>query len=352
MSGIRFSGTKTRRSVLTGGAASVVAAFSGMRAARSQELKDVSIAIPGYDVAFSHTFCAMKTGLFKKHGLNVSIINAQGGGRMTQMVAAGQANYGIGAVADVVRINIAGRESKIIAGFDRRLPYANLLIRADNKAKLQSIADLAGMTIGVTQPQTTFWMTAAHFVEKAGVQGKVTIRPVGDFITLMAAVKSGQIAATIATISMLDTAIGEGWGVGLFDARNDQAWQKMFGGTMPASLLWTLSRTIGADTATTSALVAAFAESHRLVGSLSPQEIADLIHADYLRSVPRPLVLQNIADYQKTFWSPTNLIERADYDRMRALMGGGRLFSDKDIQDHGSYESTVDMSFVESAAKR
>ena len=100
-------------------------------------------------------------------------------------------------------ITVAGKEARLVFGLDNRITYANLLIHKDSFAsgKISKVSDLAGQTIACTQPKSSSWLMAAIIAERAGIKDKVDIRGLGDLVTLMAAVKTKQVGASIATMS-------------------------------------------------------------------------------------------------------------------------------------------------------
>ncbi len=110
-------------------------------------------------------------------------------------------------------LSLAGKPSTVVFSLDRRVPLANILVHKDNlgPGRLQTVADLAGKTIAVTQPQSTTWLMAIYLAERFGIKDKVTVRGLGDSMTMLGAVKSKQVDATIATMSMIDAAIQGGW---------------------------------------------------------------------------------------------------------------------------------------------
>jgi NitT/TauT family transport system substrate-binding protein len=133
---------------------------------------------------------------------------------------------------------IAGKPATLVFGFDQRAPFANILVRKqdNDSGKIRSVKDLADKTVAMTQPQSATWLMATYIADRNGVKDKVTVRGLGDFATMLAAVKSGQVDAAVATISMIDSAKQQGWGYALFDVTDEKTWLKLFGGPVPGVL--------------------------------------------------------------------------------------------------------------------
>jgi len=326
--------------------AAATAGFAMSTRARAKSTGKVDFAVPGFDAVQAHLFIAEKSGLFKKQGLDATIINSQSGARTAQMLTAGQAAFAVSGTIDPIRLTLAGKDAKIIAGFDSRISYANLLIHKDNRDKYKTVADLAGQSVVVTQPQTPTWLMAKYLVDTAKVSDTVTLRAGGDFVSMLAMLKSKQVAASIATVSMMDAAISEGWGQALFDVTDKDAWDKAFGGTVTGVSCWTLAKTIEGRREDTLAVVEAFKEAQALSLSASAAEIADMIYDPYLRSLPREVAIRNIQIYKDRFWAASNLVSESSYEKMIGIMGGGRMYTDDQLRAQATYNALVDMSFV------
>ena len=155
--------------------------------------------IGNLDPMFSAGFVALKKGYFKEAGLDASFVDCQNGPRARQMLAAQQVNIVASASFDPMVITIAGKLTKVIAGIDQRLPYANVIVRKEDfdSGRIKSFADLAGKRIGVSAPKSAFWLMATQMVETAGLKG-VEIRGIGDLASMLAALKSKQVDASMA----------------------------------------------------------------------------------------------------------------------------------------------------------
>ena len=197
-----------RRSFLAVSAGGTVLAAFPIAVGAQARAGKVDYGVASIDPLYSAAYVALKRDLFKQQGLEVNYLNTQSGPRSKQLLAAGQITVATSGVNDAVALNLAGKAATVIYGFDQRVPYANIMVRkADfDSGKLKSVKDLAGKTIAVTQPQSATWLMATYICDRAGILKDVNIRGLGDFSTMMGAVKAGQADATIATFSMLDSA--------------------------------------------------------------------------------------------------------------------------------------------------
>ena len=82
----------------------------------------------------------------------------------------------------------------------------------------------------------------------------------------------------------------------------------------------------------------------------SPEAIVELICADYLSGLSTHAALRAAASYKKSLWNYSNVLEKPGYDRLMAIMGDGRQFSNEELR-RVPYEKAVDMSFARKARR-
>lgn len=343
----RFS--PSRRHILSSALASAgVLALSPRRAWAAGKAGSGEIGVASIDPLYAMVYVAMKQRYFESAGLDMSYINAQSGPRAKQMLAANQLIAAVSGANDPIALSLAGKQAVLVASLDTRIPFANLLVskKAWNEG-VRDIAALAGRSIGITQPQSVTWLMATYFADKFGIKDKVQIRPLGDFSTMLGALKSGSVDGCMATYSMLNQAQKEGFGVPLFDVSDQKNWESMFGGDIPGVGCYVMQETIDKKPEAVQALVTALVRSTDYVAASTPEQIVDLISSDYLPSYDRQLALDAVATFKKT-WTRDNMITVTHYDRMIGLMGGGRQISDEDAKSQ-PYSKMVNMSFVKKA---
>jgi NitT/TauT family transport system substrate-binding protein len=302
------------------------------------------------DPIFTAGYVALKKGYFGEAGLDVEYLNSQSGPRTMQMLAAGQILFGATAATAAPALTLAGKAATLIYGFDKRMTYANVIVRkADfDSGKIKTLKDLAGKKIGATQPGSVTAVMALYLAEKAGIAGKVEIRPLADLATMLGALKTGSVEASMATASMMEQAIAEGWGVAIFDGTSDAVWNDLMGGDVPGIAALTLKETVDKRPEVVQGFVTGLVKAQNLINTTSAEEITDLIYADYLNALARPAVLKAIALYKQTVWLKDNIITEEAYNRMARVMGDGRQFSNDQMKS-ATYAQCADMSFVRKA---
>ncbi|MGE4438977.1 ABC transporter substrate-binding protein [Achromobacter sp.] len=341
----------TRRRVLAAtGALAGVTLIGGRVAFAQPKLGRVVYGQGSIDPFFAAGYVALKKGYFGEAGLEVEYLNSQSGPRTNQLLAAGQIAFGATAATAAPALTLAGKPATLVFGFDRKLTYANVIVRREDfdSGKITSLKDLAGKRVGATQPQSSTWLMALYLMQKAGVADKVDIRPLGDLATMLGALKTGSVAASMATMSMMEQAKQEGWGVPIFDATTEASWNEFMGGDVPGIAALTLQDTIQKRPETVQAFVTGLVRAQDFITAHSAAEIADTIYDDYLNAFPRAAIEKTLGVYKDTVFLKDNLITQDAYDRMTAIMGDGRQFSNDEIKTV-PYAKCVDMGFVHRA---
>ena len=302
------------------------------------------------DPIFTAGYVAMKQGYFGEAGLDVEYLNSQSGPRTNQMLAAGQILFGATAATAAPALTIAGKPAALIFGFDRRMTYANVLVRKEDfdSGKFRSLKDLAGQRVGATQPGSVTALMAVYLMQKAGIADRVDIRPLGDLATMLGALKTGSVAATMATASMMEQAVLEGWGVPIFDATQDAVWNEFMGGDVPGIAAYALRETIDKRPEQVQAFVTGLVKAQDLINASTAEAITGLVHADYMNALARPSVVKAIGLYKDSVWSKDNVITEQAYERMASIMGDGRQFSNEQMKTV-PYSRCVEMAFVRKA---
>jgi NitT/TauT family transport system substrate-binding protein len=302
--------------------------------------------IASIDPIYAAAYVALKQGLFGPSA-GINYLNTQSGPRGKQLLAAKQIGASTSGANDSVALSIAGKQSVLVYTFDVRVPFANILINKDVfDSGVNAIEKLSGRSLGITAPQSATWLMAVFIAERAGLKDKVAIRPLGDFTTMMAAVKSKGVDACMATYAMLEKAKEEGWGVPLFEIVDASAWDKVFGGAVPGAATYVLAETIAQRPADVEALVSGLCKGTDYIFTNTSESVADLILADYLNGYSKAAVVSAITTF-KSVWSKDNLIVPETYARLAGIMSG-RQYSDAEMAT-ATYEKNVDMKFVRKA---
>ena len=136
--------TARRRILTAAGALAGVSLLDGRIAFAQPKLGRVAYGQGSIDPFFAAGYVAFKKGLLREAGLDVEYLNSQSGPRTNQLLAAGQIVFGDRRHGRPRAI--AGKAATLVFGFDRKLTYANIIVRREDfdSGKIKSLKDLAG----------------------------------------------------------------------------------------------------------------------------------------------------------------------------------------------------------------
>lgn len=152
-------------------------------------------------------YIAMERGYFRDEGLDASFRFFEAAQPIAAAAVSGDIDVGITALTGGF-FSLAGRGTlKVIAGGLHEQPgYEGTAILASRKAYdagLTSAARLAGHSLGITQFGSSFHYMAGRIAEREGFALKdLTLRPLQGIGNMVAAVRTGQVDATMAVASM------------------------------------------------------------------------------------------------------------------------------------------------------
>lgn len=167
-------------------AAPVASAETTLNVGKAQANADSIITV---DVGFEH-------GFFQKHGLDLKIMNFEGGSRIIQALTAGSLDIAVGAGTQMSFV-VKGAPMKAVCEDTTTLPYFSVGLPYDSP--IRSLDELKGKKIGVsTNGSLTDWVAKELTRKKGWGPDGITRVAVGGGITAStAAFRSHQIDAYI-----------------------------------------------------------------------------------------------------------------------------------------------------------
>ncbi|HWE72104.1 MAG TPA: ABC transporter substrate-binding protein [Stellaceae bacterium] len=140
-------------------------------------------------------------GVFKKHGLDLKIVDFTGGSKMAQALAAGSIDIGDGAGTEMAFV---AKGAPMIAVCESTAPAPFLGIGVPYDSAIKTLDDLKGKKIGVSSPGSFSEWSGRVLARKKGwgENGVTTIAIGGGAAPSAAAFKTHQIDASISTASV------------------------------------------------------------------------------------------------------------------------------------------------------
>lgn len=143
------------------------------------------------DAFIIQLWMAEEAGLFKKHGLNVELIDMEGGTRGLQVLLSSQIqamHVGLGPMA---RANTQGADMRLIASFCNTIPFTIF-----TPANVKTAADLKGGTVGISSFGSESDIAIDIALKRLGLSRRdVTITQLGGGSVRLAALLSGRVKA-------------------------------------------------------------------------------------------------------------------------------------------------------------
>lgn len=260
------------------------------------ELTHIKLAVGGAPGLFYLPLAVTdRLGYFKDEGLDVQISDFQGGAKSLQAMVGGSADVVTGAYDHTIQM--AAKNQPIVAVVELGQFPGFVLVGLKDKTKdYKSPADLKGMKIGVTAPGSSTHFMVLYMMAKAGLKPTdASFLGVGASSTAVAAVKRGEIDALVAVDPVINLLESEGLIRILADTRTLKGATDVYGGPVPAAVLYVPAAFPEKNPKTTQALVNAFVRGLKWMHSHSAAEIVKLM--------PPEWALGNPAIYEKSITS-------------------------------------------------
>jgi NitT/TauT family transport system substrate-binding protein len=180
-----------RKKALVLGLLSVLFLFDSQKVWSQSGLTKVKITSPSRSIAFSDIYVAIDRGLFREEGLEAELVQARPDLAMAGMIA-GEVDTDTAAGA-AAAASQRGMPIKIVAVTLYR-PLFWLVTRPEYK----SVAELKGLTLGITSLNGIQHRTASHLLRRGGLDPAkdITSIVIGGAPTLLSALNSAAIQVT------------------------------------------------------------------------------------------------------------------------------------------------------------
>ena len=286
---------------------------------------------------------AERRGHFRDYGLAIAMIDFEGGGESLDAVLAGSVDVAVGAYEHTLRAQGMGKDIRAAIELGR-FPGTVLAVGKDRTFK--SLADLKGLKIGVTAPNSSSYFFVLYVMAKAGLApGDASFLGVGGGQRAVDAMKAGEIDA-ISNLDPVITRLQQDGAIRiLVDSRFPRVNYDIFGGTNPAAVLYAKQEFIAANPATMQALVNAFYKTLRWIATATTDEIVDAVPADYFlgeRAIYVKALKANLLVYSRS-----GIITRQGMNSALKMMAT----FDPDLKDKKiDLQKTFDDRFIKRAA--
>jgi NitT/TauT family transport system substrate-binding protein len=168
--------------------------FSAPLSPHAQELKKVKIGYPAFSLTFLTFFVAKDAGIFKKHGLDVELIQLAGAVQTSALVA-GEIDH------------LTGITGPLVAAA-RGLPFKGILMTHERplfwviaNPEIRRAEDLIGKTVAVDRLGTLQDIIARDLIKRKGVNPeRMTFIQTGSVSNSVQSLQQGSVAAALLSL--------------------------------------------------------------------------------------------------------------------------------------------------------
>jgi NitT/TauT family transport system substrate-binding protein len=170
--------------------AAVASAASAQAPAKLTPLK---VAYDGYSMTTAPMNYAVQKGIFKKYGLDVSLVDIDGGTTLSQAVVGGSVSIAQNGYTPAAAAAVAGAGIVFIGGISNQLPFELVV-----KPNIKTAADLKGKKIAISRLGASSDIAATYTLRHLGLKRTdVVLLQLGGEGTRTAAMLSGQIDGSL-----------------------------------------------------------------------------------------------------------------------------------------------------------
>jgi NitT/TauT family transport system substrate-binding protein len=279
-----------------------------------------------------------------------------GGAKVVRALAAGQAMFALGDASHPLKIIEQGGDARIIFATDSRCSYANVVVRRDlwdrGVTSVEALADRRRVgrkaIVAATAIGSGTYLYGVHVLKgtKAAdgtpVNAHVEWVGGGASVTMLGGLKDRKFDAIMAVPEWQWAAEGDGFGRVIYDVRDERAWTRVFGGSIPVTVGYALGETVERAPDLVQAYVNANYRAQQWIRAATDEAVVELLHRPYLDAFTRAVVARSVA-YYRTIFDWDFVIEAQDY------ANGMRVWAPLALGAPIPYARAVDMSFVKAA---
>lgn len=299
----------------------VPAAISSTAVAQeSLERSNVTLAVGGRVALYYLPLnIAELNGYFEEEGVNVDIVDFQGGSRSVQAVVGGSADILASAFEHTITMQAVGQPltSFVLMG---RSPGFVLSVTPEIAADWQGMSSLVGKNVGVTAPGSSTNKMLDLLMLGADLDpADVSTIGVGAGPSVLAAFENNNIVATVQADPATTLLEMGGLAVPVVDTRTTEGNELVYGGPMPAATLSATSAFVEANPRTVQAITNAMVKALEFIQNSSTAEIAAVLPEEMLIGGDEALYSEMLEMVRPSF-SPEGLVsEEAAQTALNAL---------------------------------
>jgi ABC-type nitrate/sulfonate/bicarbonate transport system substrate-binding protein len=175
-----------------------------LRASSARSEEKILVAYAGHSESVAHMWVGIEKGLFKKHGLDVGMLQIRSGPLLAATLASGNVQVVWTAPSSILSAASAGLKISCLASTTNILPR-ELVVQKE----IRSFDELRGRVFGVQSIGGGLWLQTMVVLETLGINPEayqLQMRVIGDIPTVAQALMSRNIDAAVLPPSFGDLA--------------------------------------------------------------------------------------------------------------------------------------------------
>ena len=187
--------------------AALAGRLAAPRPARAQGLTALNVGMGFHNMDGVAAWIARDRGFFEKYGLNLTIIEIQGGPKTVAAMAGGDVPIALIGAADIINARSRGLPLEMIGGLINRFSFDFVVAK-----NITAAAQLRGTKGAISGFGGSSHFATLYALGRLGINAQdVTLLQVGDETSRLAALQSGQIQFTVMTAGLDLEAIDLGY---------------------------------------------------------------------------------------------------------------------------------------------
>ncbi|MDB5052840.1 MAG: hypothetical protein JWM44_890 [Bacilli bacterium] len=248
----------------------------------SSESPRVSIMVGGLEkIIYIPYMLAEKLGYYKDAGVVVTLVEESAGQDAELALLAGQVDGAGGFYDHTLDLQTKGKYVESVVTM-ADVPGEQLMVSNKLKDKVKTLADLKGLTIGITGLGSSTNMLASYNVVKGGnKESDYKPLPVGAGQTLIAAMQNNRIDAAVTSEPTASLLKDRNLAFTFVDMNSKEGTQQALGGKYASTSLYMANDYVKAHPDVVQKLTDAYVKTLKWMNTHTPEEIADKVPEEY-----------------------------------------------------------------------
>jgi NitT/TauT family transport system substrate-binding protein len=242
----------------------------------------VSIMVGGLEkIIYMPYMLAEKLGYYKDAGVIVTLVEESAGQDAELALLAGQVDGAGGFYDHTLDLQTKGKKVEAVVTM-ADVPGEQLMVANRLKDKVKTLADLKGLTIGVTGLGSSTNMLASYNVVKGGnKESDYKPLPVGAGQTLIAAMQNNRIDAAVTSEPTATLLKNKNLAFTFVDMNSKDGTQAALGGKYASTSLYMSNDYVKKNPEVVQKLANAYVKTLKWMSTHTPEEIANMMPEEY-----------------------------------------------------------------------